>query len=336
MTLLEIQDLDKKVEQLTRENLNDSAMRLVSDTVQGLVLNAFQPATNTTHLVHYTTVDALFSMLSCPRKPNEEFALSTSVPTEKLDKSSNFIRMYDTYNGNDPLEGNFILKAKPRRHPFSSRHARLWDLLLDRSRLPAYVASFRGISSIDDVDDLIFWRTYGKDGQGCAILFPMSFLASDTPLLRVKYGRREARSTLNWLLAVFDALESTKHLKKLEPADPEIPRYIAASLSAVPYLHKADDYAFEQEARVVVPFVDLTPRSLFCERREDLKSGLTLRHFANHPELHVRNVLRTDAVIMLGPAVRDKSNLRFILKRRLDNVGLVGTKICESKISYRS
>ena len=338
MILPEIQIMDQRVEQLIDDGLNDSAMRLVSDTVQDLVLNTFQLEKETTHLVHYTTVDALFSMLSCPTKANEEFGLATSGPSEELDKdnSSNFIRMYDTYNANDPSEGNFLLEAKPRRHPFPSRHPHLWDLLLDRSRLPAYVASFRGISSAEEVDDLVFWRTYGKDGRGCAIVFPVHFLTSNTPLLRVKYGIKEVRLTFNWLLTVFDALASASSLTKLKPPSPGIPRYIASSLSPLPYLHKADDYKFEQETRVVMPFVDLSSRSLFCERRENLKSGLTLRHFANHRDLHVLNVLRTDAVITLGPAVRDKSNLKFILKRRLEHVGLVGAKICESKISYRS
>ena len=336
MTLSEIQDMNNRAEQLISEGHQDSASRVVSDTVKNLILNPFLIDENTELLVHYTTVDALFSMLSCPVQPNKQFALTTSAPTEELDKESNFIRMYDTYNCNDPLEGRFFLKSKPSRHHFPSRHPRLWDLLSHQSRLPAYVASFRAVSKIADVDDLVFWRTYGKDGQGCAIVFPASFLGSTTPVLRVKYGKRHVISTLKRLLCVFDSLESATSLEKVSNATTPIPRYVASSLSPIPYLHKAGDYKFENEVRVVAPFVELTPRSLFCERLHDPQSGLKLRHYANHPDLHIRNILRTDSMVMLGPAVREQENLSFVLKQRLANVGLVGTKICVSDIAYRS
>ena len=244
--------------------------------------------------------------------------------------------MSDTYHSNDPLEGRFFLESKPSRHPFPSRHPDVWQLLSDRSQLPAYVTSFRRISKIEEVDDLIFWRTYGKDGQGCAIVFPNSFLQPNIPLMQVKYGKKNVRLTLDRLLRIFGSLASAKSLGFIKSVNPGIPRYIASSLSPIPYLHKADDYKFEQEVRVVIPFVDLPPRSLFCERMHDPTFGLKLRHFANHPELHIRNVLRTDSIIMLGPAVTARENLSFVLKRRLENVGLVGTKFFESKISYRS
>ena len=336
MILPEIQVMDDRVAQLTTEGLHDSAARLVSDTVQHLLLNPFRIDHNTTLLVHYTTVDALFSMLSCPVQAGRPFALSSSAPTEQLDKQTNFLRMYDTYNCNDPLEGRFFVESAPFRHRFPPMHPHVWELLLDRSRLPAYVTSFRAVSKIEDVDDLVFWRTYGKDGQGCAIVFPASFIGPPTPLLRVKYGKNKVRSTLDRLLQVFDSLASAKSNENVTSAEPQIPRYVASSLSPVPYLHKANDYEFEEEVRIVVPFVDLPPRSLFCEQIYDPTFGLTLRHFVNHPDLHIRNILRTNSFVMVGPAVRERENLSFVLKRRLENVGLVGTIVCESKISYRS
>ena len=336
MTLPEIQEMDDTVDQLTNKGLHDSAFRVMSDTVRNLLLGPFELDDSTKFLAHYTTVDTLFSMLSCPVEPNRRFSLSSSAPTEELDKDSGFLRIYDTYNCNDPQEGQYFLNAKPVRHRFSSNHPDLWKLFLDRSRLPAYVTSFRAVPKIEDIDDLVFWRTYGKDGQGCAIVFPKSFLDSSTPILRVKYGKKSVLSTFDRLLNVFDSLASVKSLEKIEHAETNVPRYVTASLSPIPYLHKSDDYKFESEVRVVVPFVDLSPRALFCHRIHDPQSGLKLRHFANHPELHVRNILKTDSTIILGPAVRARENVKFVLKHRLVNIGLVGTRICESKIIFRS
>ena len=336
MTLPEIQEMDDTVNQLTNNDLHDSALRVVSDTVRNLLLGPFELDDSTKFLAHYTTVDALFSMLSCSVERNRHFALSSSGPTEELDKDSGFLRMYDTYNCNDPQEGKFFLNAKPVSHRFSSSYPDLWELFLDRSRLPAYLTSFRAVPKIEDIDDLVFWRTYGKEGQGCAIVFPKSFLDSSTPILRVQYGKKSVRSTFDRLLSVFDSLTSVKSLEKIKDAETNIPRYVTPSLSPIPYLHKSDDYKFESEVRVVVPFVDLPPRALFCHRIQDPQSELKLRHFANHPELHVRNILKTDSTIILGPSVRARENVEFVLKRRLVNIGLVGTRVCKSKIFFRS
>ena len=336
MTIPEIQEMADAVERLTSHGLHDSASRVVSDTVRNLLVGPFELDDTIEYLTHYTTVDTLFSMLSCSEATNERFALSSSGPTEELDENSGFLRMYDTYNSNDPQEGQFLLSSKPKRHRFPSTHSNMWELLADRARLPAYVTSFRALSKIEEVDDLVFWRTYGKEGQGCAIVFPRTFLDTTTPILQVKYGRKAVRSTLDRLLNVFDALASAKSLEKIEPPEPQIPRYVSASLSPIPYLHKSDDYKFEREVRVVAPFVDLSPRALFCHRIQDPKAGVKLRHFANHPDLHVRNILKTDSIIVLGPAVRGRDNVAFVLKRRLVNIGLVGTKVCGSKIVFRS
>ena len=336
MTVPEIQEMDSKVEGLTSIGMHDSASRIVSDTVQDLLLRPFQVDDTTKFLAHYTTVDTLFSILSCFEAVNQRFALSSSGPTEQLDKNSGFLRMYDTYNSNDPQEGQFLLSAKPKRHRFPSTYSHLWNLFLDRANLPAYVTSFRALTRLEDVDDLIFWRTYGKDGQGCAIVFPRTFLDSTTPILQVKYGRKAVRVTLDKLLDVFDALQTIKSLNKILPPGPSLPRYVSATLSPIPYLHKSDDYQFENEVRVLAPFVDLSPRALFGHRIQDSQSGVKLRHFANHPHLHVSNILKTDSMIVLGPAVRERDNVAFVLNRRLVNIGLVGNKICKSQIIFRS
>ena len=337
MIVSEIEAMARTVDQLIGDGFHGSASRLLSDTVRHLVRAPFQLSDSTKFLVHYTSIDVLFSIFSCPVEHNSNFALSSSGPSVELGKDSGFLRMYDTFNSNDPNEGRFFVDSGP--HRFQSDHPELWALLEDRAKLPAYVASFRGVSKLEDVDDLIFWRTYGREGQGCAIVSPVSFFdAIDAPPLQVRYGKDPVQSTLDRLSDVFDtlaAVQSLHHHHLLDTSDP-VPDYVSYSLSPIPYLHKSDDYRFESEVRIVVPFVNLARGSLFCHRIHDSTSGLKLRHFANVSTLHVRNILRTDSIVILGPAVPSKPNLSFVLKQRLVNMGLVGAKICSSRIDYRS
>lgn len=338
MTILEIDAMDVMIDQLIAEGVHNSAFRLLSDTVWKLVRRPFALHPDTKLLVHYTSIDVLFSMLSCPLQHDARFTLSSSAPSEELDRDSGFLRMYDTFNSNDPNEGLFFVQSTPRSHPFVLQHSNLWKLLEDRAKLPAYVASFRGVSEVEEVDDLVFWRTYAKEGEGCAIVCPVSFFGPDTPVLQVKYGDESVKSSLDHLSTIFSALSSARSLRQhnLLYTTNAVPKYVSSSLSPIPYVHKAKDYEFEAEVRVVVPFVDLIPRSLFCHRIHDRETGVKLRHFAHLPALKVLNLLRTDSLIMLGPAVQSKTNLSFVLQRRLINIGLVGTKICTSKIDYRS
>ena len=336
MAFSEIQAVANAADQLIRDGFDDSASRLLFDKVPSLVQAPFGLDAGIRFLVHYTSIDVLFSMLSCNVQTEERFALSSSGPSEELGEDSNYLRMYDTFHSNDPNEGQFLISSKPARHRFPSKHPALWELLTDHGSLPAYVACFRGISKLKDVDDLVFWRTYGKNGQGCAVVFPVSFFGAATPVLQVKYGKTSVRSTLDHLSAVFGSLASSLGQHILGNTGTSVARYISSSLSPIPYLHKAADYKYEKEIRVVVPFVDLPPKSLFCHPIDRRGFGTTLRHFANLPDLYVRNILRTDSMILLGPAVPSKQNVRFVLKQRLKNIRLVGTKVCTSKIDYRS
>ena len=337
MVLQKIQAMANTVDRLVKDGLHASASRFFSDNVQALVLSPFKLDGGTKFLVHYTSIDVLFSMLSCPVQHGSFFALSSDGPSEESGKDSRFLRMYDTLNSNDPNEARFFLSATPAHHRFTVNHSHLWELLSDQSRLPAYVTSFSALSKPEDADNLIHWRTYGKEGQGCAIVLPVSRFSTATPVLQVQYGKTRVLSTLNHLSEVFDSLASVESLSQLnlDITNP-VPRYLSTSLSPIPYLHKASDYEFEKEVRVLVPFADLPLGSLFCHRIHGAEFGTKLRHFSNHDALHIREILQTDSKILIGPAVPSSSNLRFVLKHRLIHLGLGGTNVCTSEIDFRS
>lgn len=318
------------------DGLQASADRILADAVWDFVRTPYKLDGSTNYLVHYTSVDVLFSLLSCPLRPDDCFALSFPNSPRAPANDDNFLRIYDTYNSNDPNEGRFFTSHE-EPHPFSTKHPGLWSLLEDRASLPAYIASFRGVASLEDVDDLVFWRTYGYEGRGCALVFPVTFLADYPSVLKVQYGYDSVRYTLDRLCTAFNLIFSNDVLGQFVAHTNSSTRSnIRSSLSPIPYLHKADDYTFEQEVRVAVPFVDLSPGSLYCHRKHHPQYGTILRHFATVRALRVRNILRTDSVVVLGPSVRSRQNLRFVLRERLRNRGLVGTNVCVSRIGYRS
>ena len=338
MTSPKINTIDSQIDRLVTDGYRRSAERLLSATVSGIVRTPYVLLQDTKYLVHYTSVDTLFSLLSCPADPHDTFALSLPHSKNRPPSDPRYLRLYDTYNFTDPNEGHFFVHREHQAHRFSETHSDLWALLQRRTQLPAYVTSFRGLSRLEDADSLLFWRTYGKEARGCAIVFPVSFLADCTPL-RVQYGSKAVIATLDHLAAVFDSLDAMPTLRRhhlLYRGHDPLPKYVSSSLSPIPYLHKTCDYAFEDEIRIAVPFEDLHPDILYCHRTYDNTVTSRLRHFATVPDLHIHNILRTGSRIILGPAVPSRTNLRFVLKERLANQQLVETKICFSKKAYRS
>ena len=335
MNFPEIRSMAVTFARLLEDGAEDSVRRTLLDVVPTIVRRRFRPDNGISFLVHYTSVDTLFSMLTYLTDHNDQSPIAAN--NERPHDDPGFLRMYDTFHSNDPNEGRFFISSATSGHGFRKRHQNLWDLMINRSRLPAYVASFRGISERSEVDDLVYWRTYGREGAGCAIVFPVSFIPSDAPLYQVQYGPRKVASELDHLCRVFDDLASLQVLRDrgLLNTSVEIPPYIASALSPIIYLHKATDYEFEEEVRLVITSVDVDSHSLFFHRARDSEMGTRIRHFAHVDALSVRNLLRTGSSIVLGPAVRSRANVRYVIGRRLTELGLPGPKLIESRIAYR-
>ena len=334
----EVDDLNRQVNAFLSDGASDSAFRLLSDSVPSLVRSLYVPDSNVKFLVHYTSLDVLFSLLKCAVDSSYYFLLSSDTSSSEFGDQPGFLRLYDTYHSNDPNEGQLLADLSCSPHQFTVRHAALRQLLEDRSKLPAYIASFRGVCDLEQADDLVFWRTYGNEGKGCAIVFPISFIKDAAPVLQVKYGPESKKATLDHLSIVFDGLPSAVSIQgdASNLSAEEVPKYVSSALSPIPYLHKYDEYRFEEEVRVVVPYKDLYPNTLYGHQIADSTSGTKIRHFAHLPMLNIMNLFRTDSFLYLGPAVSAKKNLAFVLERRLHHFGLVGTKIRASQIGYRS
>ena len=99
-------------------------------------------------VIHYTGVDTIVAMLS--RAANRQDA---------------FLRLNASSTFNDPGEGEFFSRqlAIPNKHCWVKEKE--WDTS------HAYVVSFIIPDDKTDLsDDLVFWRTYGREGEGCSLV----------------------------------------------------------------------------------------------------------------------------------------------------------------------
>ena len=142
-----------------------------------------------TLVVHYTSIATLISMLtSLARRESVSF------------------RLYDSAHFNDPDEGNYLLRNLAEGGIFARHHDSPYDYVDNPPH--AYVSSFILQQPDDDdlrdkADNLVFWRTYGREGQGCSLR-----LGVPTSLLRkVFYGTKEAATTIERLQPIVRELK---------------------------------------------------------------------------------------------------------------------------------
>ena len=290
---------------------------------------------NVTHLVHYTTLGTLMSMLGV-EAGDEKYPLATRVQKrEERDGSVGYLRLYDTFSSNDPNEGGFFVKAADATGSFRSIYNAVWSLFEDRSALPAYQTSLTYVGDAAEADKLVFWRTYGRDGTGCALAFPMACFKGQRNLFRVRYGEAaaaECLDTLSELLEAYGKIPGAEFRPMSRMS--ELPTPLVNVLSPLVYLYKSEAYEYEQEARIVIPFSDLT-NGLYLQGSSVTHIPAAWRHFAEVPNLQVRQLFVSESRIVLGPTVESAANVKFVLERRLLERQLYGPTVEQSTISYR-
>ena len=96
------------------------------------------------HLVHYTTLGTLTSMLGVVEAAHEKYRLATpgaNGVAEEHGGSVGYLRLYDTFSSNDPNEGAFFVNSADAKGSFRHRYNAVWRLFEDRSASPAYQTS---------------------------------------------------------------------------------------------------------------------------------------------------------------------------------------------------
>ena len=280
------------------------------------------------NVVHYTSLPALFAMVSEPSALSDAEAKRGQADQRETDYR--FLRLYDTANLNDPGEGAYFLK----------RFTKAYDVV----RISAYAASFvspdeAATDPVTTRDNLVFWRQYGKDGRGCSISVPAVRFAGDRSVLKlwkIVYGSERAEEDAARLRPIVERLDK---IDKDASADADLARHltltILESLGEIPYLYKSDAYLYEHECRIVA----LEPAFDDCGGMRYALDGrpgnARLRMYGVHPALSLTNILSTGSVITLGPTVPNVENVQYTVERLLKSVGIEGVPVKCSGIQYR-
>lgn len=264
------------------------------------------------YLIHYTSLDALFSMLDR--------------------KDPGYLRLYDTIYSNDPTEGVFFLNQTKL---ISGRlYSSLPQFIHDHNPGYAYIVSFVQANKKSARDKLKYWLAYGRNGHGCSIAIPYDDFSPELPMLHVQYGKSAVKKTAKKLVSLFNSFDSSVQ-SYFAPNSPvgEFPSPLAV-LSAIPYFHKPSSYSTEAECRLF-----FSPLDRMCDPKYQLRyspdSSPIVRHYVDHGSLCLRKVFFTGTVITLGPSIPQPENVQRSIYALLRHHDLTGPDVACSKIPYR-
>ena len=272
-------------------------------------------AEETITVVHYTSIATVFSMLE---------------KASNGDKN-NSLRLSDSAHFNDPDEGNYIVNNVPEKHA--------WLGLKEKDTTHAYIASFIYNPKEKMDNNLVFWRTYGKEGEGCSLSIPIP----RSRLKRVLYGADQVKLTIESLCTVLDFLNPLLEIKEeslRKDIMPTLAEIVWKPLEKFRYLYKSKDYEYESEYRLVLDesYVRNKGKSIF-ELQNQNNSPVHIRHYYIDEDLAVEKLLVSGSSMTLGPCVANRHNVLYCLKelieRGKEKFEGFSTEIKLSEISYQ-
>ena len=325
----------KKSEDLALEYVNQVVVPVLQDVLNDLCLqiedrHKVGVAENEREklVIHYTSIAAFVSMLQDVSKKNPE-------RKEKKEKEHEHeptpgepsLRLYDSVHLNDPEEGNYLIRSLPQKY----------NWLEKKDVRHAYIASFilPNDEKEDMSDNLVFWRTYGQEGEGCSL----SLHAPLPGLREVFYGPEEERvkRTVNELRSVLDLLDPLVEIDRpsiRESIQEKLAEAIWNPLERIRYLYKNKAYKHEKECRFVV--IEPDKNKICFEYQARSNSPSRIRHYYEHEALQIKKLMKSsDSSITLGPCVPYRDNVEnciLTLKKRVERLDFA---IKHSDILYR-
>ena len=257
------------------------------------------------NFVHYTSIGALFAMLQ-----SAAYNLKPSL------------RMYDSVHFNDPEEGDYLIKQLAREE-----HSWLKDGLGLSSH--AYIVSLVAPDTKNRAmdDELVFWRTYGREGEGCSL----KVRVPHSRLRRVFYGTDSveiAEQRLKPILKLLDELANTR-----KEIGETLAKAFCESLEGIQYLYKNEAYSYENECRFLMYRSEISDDRICFEYREN--SPTTIRHYYEHEELRIRELLLSGSKITIGPCVPNRDDLHQVLEVLKRKANMLGPIVYCSQVPYR-
>ena len=275
--------------------------------------------------VHYTSWENILKIFNANKGKNQE--------NEKP-----ILRMYNYEYANDPEEG----KIKPREWKKVERKAK--DLLHkydpegseERTRGGStYGCSFstngKGVG-----DDLMFWRLYGNDGEGCSLklgsmldgMYRVRYRDQDGKGKRKEIAEdREVASRMNSLLEIGEeTIEAVPDLHKVGMGR-SIARVLGQVLDGYSHLVKNRAHQHEQEWRMIKAMPDGD------DVKYDIDRNRTVRRYIEGGEM--RDLFSSSSEITLGPRVPNIGAARDYIEVLARDCGMKYTKIKVSSKKYR-
>ena len=310
------------------EPLNNVLQQILSSVCSEILKMSCHKVEENGSIIHYTSINAVFSMLESAIENMEE-PQEKEEPQESKKKLMPSLRLYDSVHFNDPEEGKFLISNLSKDYEWLKNNA--------PSNAYAYIASFisgdKGQKEHAE-DDLVFWRTYGKEGEGCSL----SLTGIGSHVCRVAYGGAGAKATIKKLAPALKLLSSiiqtkaistSKHRKYIEES---IAKTIWRSIERIRYLYKSDAYKYENECRFIRTKSDIDKdknKKIRYECLDDNRSSVRIRHYYEDEKLSIKNILSSRSSIMLGPRVPYRNNVRDCIEKLKKEIKLH----CEVKVS---
>lgn len=268
-------------------------------------------------VIHYTSIGVLVSMLDRLIGDSDETHVS--------------LRAYDSVHLNDPYEGNFLTRFILDKH----------DWLGENEMRHAYVASFIIQDESKKMEDnLVFWRGYGKGGEGCSLVIPVGREREEgylplSSLREVLYGEQKTKPSAEKILPILDELRpliDADDLPTRKHARERLAEVVWRALDQIRYLYKDEAYKYENECRFVLTMKEDNVRFEYHDRGD---FPPRLRHYIEHEDLGIRKLLTSGSSILIGPAVPHADNVLFCLNELKQKAGVLGPDIMKSEIPYR-
>ena len=264
-------------------------------------------------VIHYTSISTLVSMLQ----------------NASVDGRNASLRLYDSAHFNDPDEGKYFYR---NLKPVNSQ-----ELLRTSNAHHAYIASFirpdAKRTERDESDDLVYWRTYGKEGEGCSL----KLTVPGCRLWKVRYGADEVKCPDRLLKSVWDTLYPLIGIngQPIIDVQEKLAGIVVRLLEKIQYLFKDKAYQYENECRFVIPESETDRNKICFEYGGQCNTPTRIRHYYEDKDLEIEEILGSGSLITLGPCVPYPENVRYYLETLLQKAELRNTEIKISKIRYR-
>lgn len=284
-------------------------------------------------VIHYTSIATLVTMLQdageCRLRSEDTRTVDQISEEADRENQASYLRLYDSVHLNDPDEGDHL-----RRHLTPK-----YDWLSEDDLGHAYISSFitpkdQDENGPDARDDLVYWRAYGQDGEGCSL----SLYCRRNLLRKVVYDPDESRRTASILMPVLDSVIPLTQIghELRQRVRRQLADTVWKSLARLRYLYKSKAYEYENECRFVVPETEIPDKARVHLEYQD-RPGVPgrIRHYYEDPALRVTGQLLTsNSRITLGPCVPHRDNVRYCIDKLKQQAGL-GPTVTFSEISYR-